>query len=336
MRASPGWFHLLILAVASSTFGNIPILVTVEKNDYWNFDGGFEWDGEWSVLIQYLLASAFVLFGLHHLLYTDYLMKCVLKEYRDLGLIVPADVLSCDSTTTSRIRKTNKYTVELLYLHRVSVHADRGYRSREEFRNPGQVVVKQFLRRVDDMESPLVIGKCNAQVLVLPGLPKSGMPPEIIERDLGRSSNVRACLIGAPGTILLGFAVWAAVREVQQMDGDNKWGWVVFVLLLTLACYISVAWCRHRINKKKQQLLYGAVSMVRTGNQLLQPPPPPPLPYQAPHPQVGEGGRRPILLEHHGGAPVVASAAIVPVIPQCPPQQSNQQWQDEHISAPTV
>lgn len=218
---------------------------------------GIDFDlSEWTGAVRYLLGLSLVIFGLHFLLYGHVLSYKLWKRYRDEGTVIPGDVIACETLI-------NRFEVTVMYTATVYKFKN----SRQRFRLvPDSVENKRFMRKfmsVDD--SPVPRGSI-VRILLLQGMPRSGVLIEEVEQHIRVHSHCRTVLILLPGLALIGIFLGLISNELQQMDDSNN-GWIVSGILICLVICLARMVCRKRFEVEKNKRLNSAVAMrVVNGN----------------------------------------------------------------------
>ena len=260
------------------------------------FDVNMEWADEltWdglSDLVRYILVVLLVVVGLNSLLHSPLRTQFLMAQYRDRGVRVPGDVLSCDKKTAGLL--SSSYELSILYTAPIHKYADD---PRMRFRYPDAVTYKRFLRRFDIYE--LIPRGSVVKVLVMKGRPRSGMAAMVVERILAERMCVRAALIALPGVGLLILTIWIAISKARIMD-DPLVGYVVLAVSVLLILTVCHCCFDRRFEAERQRRFDSAVSMAVKST----------MPGERPTP----GGRaEPLLpLSSLHGVPVVQGVHVV-------------------------
>lgn len=220
----------------------------------------FEWSDYWSggtsaVVGYYLLGLSCVIVSLHLLLYDHLASYGVWKRYRDKGTLLPAEVLSCEALINTGF--------EISVLYTAPVH--KFTKARDVFRHPDAIEYKRFLRRfvvaLDD--APLPTRGSAVRVLLLPGMPKSGMWAQEVDRQLRAHSHLRTFLILLPGSLLVTLFLWCIDNEVRRLNDPNI-GRLVSGLILCVVVFLARVVARKGFQAKKNKRFNSAVPMKIT------------------------------------------------------------------------
>jgi len=216
----------------------------------------FDWSGEkWSIIsaVKYLLGLSFIIFGLHFLLYNHLASYKIWKRYREEGTMIPGEVIACDETLI------NKFEVTVLYTATVYHYKN----TRQRFRlTPDSITNKRFMRRFMLFHaSSMILPRRGAtvRVLLLPGMPKSGMLVEEVERHIREHSHCRTVLLLLPGITLVTLCVFLMSHELQQRINNSALSWGISLLLCSILCVVARIVCRR--NFKMEQRFNSAVAM---------------------------------------------------------------------------
>eukprot|EP00588_Corethron_pennatum_P027441 CAMPEP_0194316958 /NCGR_PEP_ID=MMETSP0171-20130528/13700_1 /TAXON_ID=218684 /ORGANISM="Corethron pennatum, Strain L29A3" /LENGTH=342 /DNA_ID=CAMNT_0039073377 /DNA_START=147 /DNA_END=1175 /DNA_ORIENTATION=- len=225
--------------------------------------GVVDWEyQQWTGLTRLLGVFAIISLALHALVYTEWRVLSLLFEYSGFGARVSGDVLSCELGPRRSAR--DKWDVNILYEMPCCKYEKK---SRMHFRHPETVVYKSFLKKIE-MDRSIARGKSAVEMLVLVGLPKSGMPKEIIERDIEAFSRLRALCITVPGVVLMSAIMYFEIQEVLSIDENQRTaGWIVFGVCTWLILFLSMAWSKVIINGKTWRMKNDATVMVRSDKQ---------------------------------------------------------------------
>lgn len=229
---------LLSIITTASLLLCIHIQLCTAADDEGEDEDKWQWQG----LVQLSLASFFLLLGLHFLLYAHLATYALMKRYRDWGHLVTGDVLSCDPLQSTSSLSKSKWEVQYLYTASVHTYGERTS-SRLEFRYPDKLQDKRFVRRLpSDTYTPR---GTKVEVLVLPGLPKSGLTSDFAEQSLSSHSHCRTIMLLVSGLCLYVIIVYLQVLQVQGYDGnddDEKVGWIVMGISHALIYCVARMW----------------------------------------------------------------------------------------------
>jgi hypothetical protein len=220
--------------------------------------GDNDWE-QWVGLARYIIAFLFTVLGLQFLLYSHISTYTLVKTYRDHGLLISGDVLSCDEST----KASNKWEVAVLYVASAHKYEED---PRNRFRYPNAVCDKRFLRRFET-DHPIPRGT-KVEVLLRKGVARSGLLKETVERNLQSHSHLRTVLLLVPGLLLLGFILWLAVEEVKGFDDeDSTLAWIILGIALFVIVLVSTIWADGRFAKEKRRRFESAVPMATKPSQ---------------------------------------------------------------------
>ena len=244
--------YLVLLAICN----------VVRSGDTTNNDEFEEWLQTFSGLAPFLAVSLFVIFSLHLLLYPQYALRSLMKEYLEAGRSVQGQVLSCENKpgTGGEI-----FFVEVMYEFSEHKFADN---PSMKFRFPGAIQNKKFLRRFEYRRE--VARGDVVEVLLLPGgyASRSGCPREVIETILSDFDDRRMNLLWILALILVGVIVALSVREVLRMGNPGN-GWIALALGLGLIEVVSFLYCADQFMKSKQRRFYSARPFVTESERVV-------------------------------------------------------------------
>jgi len=291
-KISPAWSCFYFTASVLLVFINVVTVVTAEEGSEDEGDNGNEYEYEyedeyesggwsdslyqyldnlgvadweyqqWTGLTRLLAVFAIISLAFHALVYTEWCVLSLLFEYIGFATRVSGDVLSCELGPRRFVR--DKWDVNILYEMPCCKYETK---SKMHFRHPEAVVYKSFMKKIE-MDRPIARGKNAVEMLVLVGLPKSGIPKEIIERDIEAFSRLRALCITVPVVVLMSAIIYFEIQEVQSIDENQRTtGWIVFGACTWLILFLSMAWSKVIINGKTWRMKNDALVMVRSGKQ---------------------------------------------------------------------
>jgi hypothetical protein len=185
---------------------------------------------QWGSLLRYLVALFFAILGLHLVLYAHMATYSLMKTYMKHGKRIKGDVLDCTPIDKSR----NQITV--LYDAVVPKYED----PRLQFRHPDAAgTVKRFMRRFDTC---LLYQRGSViDIVLLPGLPKSGLLLEVVEMIQTQHSHLKTVLLLVPGSCLICFTLFMAVATIQENfdEEHQRHGYIVLVAFTAVISLLS-------------------------------------------------------------------------------------------------
>jgi hypothetical protein len=221
-------------------------------------DGSDEWQ-LWRGLVQLLLASFFVLLGLHFMLYSHLSTYSLMKEYQTKGVTHMGDVLSCDVDPSYN---NAQWEIDVLYTASVNQYATRSS-SRLEFRHPEKIQYKRYGRRFPS-DRAMARGT-PVELWLLPGFPKSGLTRDFVQAKLAAHSHFRTILYLVPGLLLLALIIGMQVVQVQgydDKDDGKRLGWIVMGAVWTAIFFVAGIWSDARWQAERRIKYNSAVAMT--------------------------------------------------------------------------
>lgn len=198
---------------------------------------------QWGSLVRYLISLFLFIFGLHLLLYGHLATYALMKFYKQHGDPVNGDVLDCTPI------KPDRYQITVLYTALVPKFKD----SRRMFRNPDTSVPQRLMRRFD---TSVAYQRGNVvTLLLLPGVPTSGLLVELVDHILAQHSHLRTILFLVPGFCLIGILLWMALATIQ----NQPYGYVVLVLSVGIMVLVSRIFVGGRWETEKKRRFLSAV-----------------------------------------------------------------------------
>lgn len=225
-----------------------------------NDDDATKWMQQFNGIFPFLLASFFIIFGLHLNIFPQLATHTLMKDYLEEGQVIEGQVLSSETKAGSG---GGTFLTDVVYEVREHKYADN---PSLKFRNPEAYETKLLRRRFEfDYELP----RGQVVEILLPSDPnftRSGMPRIVVERILNEYSHTRVLMILIPGLILLGVCIAMSIRGVLLME-NQALGWCVLCGCLGLSFLVSFLYCSDTFLKSKRRRFDSARAMVRSAEQ---------------------------------------------------------------------
>jgi hypothetical protein len=210
----------------------------------------------WFTLFRYLVGLGFVIFGAYTILYNDIATYIFLKKYLK-ATPIQGQVLSCEELPGN----VKKYEIQVLYSAIVRKFASD---PRLRFRYPEALLLqKEFLRRFES--NWLIPRGSSVDLLLLPGFPKSGCTPEMIDAKKSQLSIARIILTIIPATSLIALFAGLSIREVLTFDWrtEQLLGWAFLIFCCGLFVCLSWSFCDFQFQARAKNIFFSAVPMQR-------------------------------------------------------------------------
>ena len=205
-------------------------------------------------LARFLLAFFFVSLGLHLLLFSHLATYSLMKVYLQRGQTIIGNVLDCTPSTFNY-----PYETTVLYHAVLPKYTPN---SRLAFRHvdaPG--TVKRFMRRYHTTQ--VYSRGMIVDVLILPGIPTSGLLLEVVETIHQQHSHCRTILILVPGLCLIAVILWMAILfTIEESYNQQDKYIIVLVLGLGLSLLLSNMIAGGRWEQEKIRRFHSAIPIT--------------------------------------------------------------------------
>lgn len=162
----------------------------------------------------------------------------------------PGDVLSCEAS------RHGKYLVEISYVRPCLVSekdtpTNVGYHDGKAYRH---------FRKTIEMDRWVEPGDAAIEMLVLRNQPTSGMPAEIINRNIEEFSQLRFVCFSMFGIALIGYMLYLEVQLVLYLKSYanikslSKTDWIIFGVYNALTLLVSIAHYKKSVREKIEQM----------------------------------------------------------------------------------
>jgi hypothetical protein len=211
-------------------------------NDVWT---------QWLPLAQFLLAFLFVSLGLHLLLYSHLATHSLMKVYLQHGDKIAGNVLDCTPSIHN-----NQYEITVLYHAVLPKYKSNPRLAFRHLDAPG--TIKRFMRRYHTNQA--YSRGMIVDVLLLPGIPSSGLLLELVETIRQQHSHCRTILILVPGLCLIGLILWMAILFIIEESYNQRNRYIlVLVLGLGFSVLLSNMIAGGRWEQEKVRRFYSSI-----------------------------------------------------------------------------
>mmetsp|Transcript_15142 Transcript_15142/g.22525 ORF Transcript_15142/g.22525 Transcript_15142/m.22525 type:complete len:266 (-) Transcript_15142:230-1027(-) len=232
--------------------------------------GGDYINNDYLNLGKYMIGIIAVIIGLFSLLYSYHKRHRLMKKYLYSGVHITGTVLSCEDkktfTNTKRRRffmttddDDDEFEISVLYTAKEHKYND----TRNRFRYPNTFVEKRFMRRF--VISERMVRGNKVDIVLLPGIPKSGMLSNAVYNEVENFSYCRSVLTLVPGMGLFGILLYKLQEQVLLLYNEEHKRRNVLVVIgvaIMLVWTMCMCYCSRIFQRKKRQL-FSAVAMVQ-------------------------------------------------------------------------